>query len=59
MYPNKDAKMPDNITSIQNKCKGHDGFFASVAFCSKEKNPSILYRGQGSYISFEGLKKLH
>ena len=58
MYPNKDAKMPNNIARIQNKCKGYDGFFASVAFCSKEKNLSILYRGQESYISFEGLKKL-
>lgn len=58
MYPNKDAKIPNNIAEIQNKCKGYDGFFASVAFCSKEENPSILYRGQESYISFEGLKKL-
>lgn len=58
MYPNKDAKIPTNIISIQNKCKGYEGFFASVAFCSKEKNPSILYRGQASFISFEGLKKL-
>ena len=33
MYPNKNAKKPDNIISIQNKCKGYDGFFASVAFC--------------------------
>ncbi len=58
MYPNKDAKMPNNITSIQNMCKDYDGFFASVVFCSKEKNPSILYRGQESLISFEGLRKL-
>jgi hypothetical protein len=58
MYPNKDAKIPDNITSIQNKSKGYNGFFASVAFCSKGENPSILYRGQGTFVSFEGLKKL-
>ena len=58
MYPNKDVKMPNNISGIQNKCKGYDGFFASVAFCSKGENPSMLYRGQESYISFDGLKKL-
>ena len=58
MYPNKDAKMPNNIAGIQNKCKGYDGFFASVAFCSNETNPSILYRGEEAFISFEGLKKL-
>lgn len=58
MYPNKDAQKPNNINSIQNKCKGYDGFFASVAFCSKGKNPSVLYRGQESYISFAGLEKL-
>ena len=58
MYPNKNADLPNNLAGIQNKCKGFDGFFASVAFCSKGENPSILYRGQESFISFEGLKKL-
>lgn len=58
MYPNKEAPKPNNISSIQNKCKGYDGFFASVAFCSKGENPSVLYRGQESYISFTGLEKL-
>lgn len=58
MYPNKEAQKPNNISSIQTKCKEYDGFFASVAFCSKGENPSVLYRGQESYISFTGLEKL-
>lgn len=58
MYPNKEAPKPNNISSIQTKCKEYDGFFASVAFCSKGENPSVLYRGQESYISFTGLEKL-
>ena len=58
MYPNKEAQKTNNISSIQTKCKEYDGFFASVAFCSKGENPSVLYRGQESYISFTGLEKL-
>ena len=58
MYPNKDTKKPNHTNSIQDKCKGYEGFFASVAFCSKGENPSVLYRGQENYISFTGLEKL-
>ena len=58
VFPNDSSKKPTNMFDVVNYCKGFSGFFADVSFYSTEGNPSILFRGRGSYIKFTGLEKL-
>lgn len=58
MFPNEKAKKPTDINKIHANCQGHTGYFASVAFCSQGIDKTVLYRGDGAYIRFEGLESI-
>lgn len=61
IFPTKDAVCDINLKRLPLEMEQHDGFFASIGFCPVNTygNEIKMYRGEGAYSNFLGLKQIH